>query len=72
MQLLSIGAVLNKPASQLGIVNKRTNKRASVSFNFSFPEGQLAKKRVSVPPNRNPFLLSRSLSPFTNTFGQVV
>lgn len=45
MTLLSTGAVLNKSASQLGIVNERTNKRASVCFNFSFPEGLLAKKR---------------------------
>jgi hypothetical protein len=45
MELLSIGAVLNKSASQLGIVNERTNKHASVCFNFSIPEGQLAKKR---------------------------
>jgi hypothetical protein len=72
MQLLSIGAVLNKLASQLGIVNEQTNKRASVCFNFSFSEGQLAKKRVSMPPNRNPFLLGRSLSSFPNMFGQVV
>jgi hypothetical protein len=72
MQLLSIGAVLNKSASQFGIVNERTNKRASVCFNFSFLEGHLAMKRVSVPPNRNPFLLSRSLSSFPNMFGQVV
>jgi len=72
MSLLSTGAVLNKSASQLGIVNERTNKRASVCFNFSFPEGLLAKKRVSMPPNRNPFLLGRSLLSLPNMFGQVV
>jgi len=72
MQLLSTVAVLNQSASQLGIVNERTNKRASVCFNFSYPEGQLKKKRVSGPPNRNPFLLGRSLSSFPNMFDQVV
>jgi len=71
MQLLSIGAALNKSASQLGIVNGRTNKRSSVCFNFSFPEVQLVKKWVSMPPNRNPFSLGRSLSFFLNMFGQV-
>ena len=72
MQLLSTGAVLNKSACQPGIVNERTNKRAYVCFNFSFQEGLLAKKRVTTPPNRNPFLLGRRPSSFPNMFGQVV
>jgi hypothetical protein len=72
MQLISTGAVLNKTAGQLGIAKERTNKRVPACFNFSFPEGQLAKKRVSMPLNRNLFLLGGSFSSFPNMFGQVV